>query len=574
MLNIEQYFTIYCTGCLFLTNESECEMADCNVTDEPKFKLGSPSLVNNMSTNHIDNTSNSINSPSKRVGHPVRNRKRNRLIYNDNEETTFASGYRQAAQASTTATNSPRKSQRLSASQSPIGKLKNIYLDKEVAQKIGMRLRTLLKLPKAHKWVCYEWFYANIDQPLFLGENDFYACLKETFPYLKTRMLTRVEWCKIRRLMGKPRRCSPAFFAEERAALNAKRNKIRLLQQQKVVDFSQYKDLPEDIPLSLVIGTKVTGLLRKPQDGLFTGIIDAVDTVNGTYRITFDRPNIGTHSLPDYEVLSNDVPEFLPLHSFQTKVRPRMPMVTSQRYLELLGNHVAQALGDNDPLIGGPSPVKDSMSSASQDEGTLGGFPIKFLALLVRLSKILTVKRKKITELKSMNTEAEKLRSLQEPISNEFQKHYAGTILELEKLNVDLNDYLKAVQHYSAEIGTEQGLAPLIQPDVVKQKYLLESKEVVERSLANCSVKNECTIDLISQLLSLLLHLKGFGDNEVSSYELKSLGDTLSDTKKMLDSSNTNHFENQVEIHINHMQSSMSHLGNLGAFSESMIEPL
>jgi hypothetical protein len=33
-------------------------------------------------------------------------------------------------------------------------------------------------------------------------------CLKESFPHLRTRKLTRVEWCKIRRMMGKPRRCS------------------------------------------------------------------------------------------------------------------------------------------------------------------------------------------------------------------------------------------------------------------------------------------------------------------------------------------------------------------------------
>jgi hypothetical protein len=36
--------------------------------------------------------------------------------------------------------------------------------DRRVGQKIGMRLRNLLKLPKAHKWVCYEWFYSNIDK--------------------------------------------------------------------------------------------------------------------------------------------------------------------------------------------------------------------------------------------------------------------------------------------------------------------------------------------------------------------------------------------------------------------------
>lgn len=37
-------------------------------------------------------------------------------------------------------------------------------IDKRVAHDISIRLRNLLKLPKAHKWVCYEWFYSNIDK--------------------------------------------------------------------------------------------------------------------------------------------------------------------------------------------------------------------------------------------------------------------------------------------------------------------------------------------------------------------------------------------------------------------------
>lgn len=132
-------------------------------------------------------------------------------------------------------------------------------------------------------------------RPLFEGDNDFCLCLKESFPNLKTRKLTRVEWETIRRLMGKPRRltgcslstlysnkcpyhamlisliqmyvlmchmffrCSSAFFAEERMALKQKRQKMRLLQQRKITDMSLCKDLPDEIPLPLVIGTKVTG---------------------------------------------------------------------------------------------------------------------------------------------------------------------------------------------------------------------------------------------------------------------------------------------------------------------------
>ena len=36
--------------------------------------------------------------------------------------------------------------------------------------------------------------------------------------------------------------------------------------------------------------------LRNPQDGLFTGQIDAVDTLNCSYRVTFDRPGKLSHA--------------------------------------------------------------------------------------------------------------------------------------------------------------------------------------------------------------------------------------------------------------------------------------
>ena len=172
---------------------------------------------------------------------PPRIRKKNQRFFNDDEDTTYSHA------------RSPRKQPKVINTRSGLS-----VADRKVAQSIGVRLRNFLKLPKAHKWVCYEWFYSNLDIPLFLGENDFCICLKETFPQLKTHKLKQVEWCKIRRLMGKPRRCSPAFFDEERSALETRRNKIRLLQQRKLSELSNFKDLPNEIPMHLVIGTKVT----------------------------------------------------------------------------------------------------------------------------------------------------------------------------------------------------------------------------------------------------------------------------------------------------------------------------
>ena|SRR3569832_43971 len=88
-------------------------------------------------------------------------------------------------------------------------------------------LKNLLKLPKARRWVCCEFFYSGVDRQLFLSDNEFSQCLRESFPHLKTRQLCRGEWRYVRRLIGKPRRCSQAFFLEERHMIAMKRQRIR-----------------------------------------------------------------------------------------------------------------------------------------------------------------------------------------------------------------------------------------------------------------------------------------------------------------------------------------------------------
>ena len=49
------------------------------------------------------------------------------------------------------------------------------------AQRLGVTLRNLLKLPKAHKWVCFEFFYSNIDKYAINSVIKFFAecCSKE-----------------------------------------------------------------------------------------------------------------------------------------------------------------------------------------------------------------------------------------------------------------------------------------------------------------------------------------------------------------------------------------------------------
>jgi hypothetical protein len=84
-------------------------------------------------------------------------------------------------------------------------------------------LKNVLKLPKARPFVFCEFFYSGVDQQIFLAENEFSQLMHESFPNLKCQKLRKPEWREIRRLIGKPRRCSQAFLDEERAALEDKR---------------------------------------------------------------------------------------------------------------------------------------------------------------------------------------------------------------------------------------------------------------------------------------------------------------------------------------------------------------
>ena len=369
----------------------------------------------------------------------------------------------------------PKKSPKKKVKQEQGSDLELSTPEKVHAQSLGVALRNLLKLPKAHKWVCYEFFYSNLDKILFDGENDFMVCLKESFPQIKTRRLTRVEWCKIRRMMGKPRRCSAAFFAEERAELARKRNKIRLLQQRKQNEILNFKDLPDTIPLQISVGSRVTAKLRRPQDGLFMGVVDAYDTSNNTYRIRFDRFT-GRRSVKDEEVLSVEPPETVPLSSFMQRVirRPQPLPPQPQTYNSVFASPVKgvqvapygssyspQLAGD--PMLSGGTPRVKIM----QMDGQVGGYPVKFLEQIVRLSKILKQKRAKIAQLRDLNTEGERKKSFGDFISEDFQRRYASNVIDLSNINRDLNEHIKNIQDFTQEV--KKKITPTI-----KRKQLIK----------------------------------------------------------------------------------------------------
>lgn len=440
--------------------------------------------------------------------------------------------------------------------------------EKKSAQRLGVALRNLLKLPKGHKWVCHEFFYSNLDQVLFEGENDFMVCLKESFPQLKTRRLSKVEWCKVRRLMGKPRRCSSAFFAEERAELARKRQKIRMLQQRKqLMDYSSFKDLPEQIPLLLTIGARVTARVRQPQDGLFMGTVDGYDTSNNTYRIRFDRENLGTLSVADEDVVSVGELDTLPLSTFTVpKPRPARPAIEESPKMgsSMMLNSFSPQVQANDPLLSGRSP----RGKVLHVDGHVGGYPIKFLEQIVRLSKCLKKKRELIGCLRTLNGQVEKRKSFHDSIHEDFQRRYASNVLELSQVNRDLNEHLKSIQEFTQEFAPEVG--PTISlPNIIREGCQEDAYDMVNKN--NTTEEKDCVnnhkvLSLVSSLTSLMCILHRLADGERNAYEVQALKDSLMEIKESLHPKNLTKFENDVEVHMQHIQTGLSQMGNLRVF--------
>lgn len=420
-------------------------------------------------------------------------------------------------------------------------------LNRKIFQRIGLRLRNLLKLPKAHKWVSYEWFYSYIDKPLFDGDNDFQVCLKESFPQLITRQLTRVEWTKIRKLMGKPRRCSRAFFAEERAELERRRNKIRMLQSRKCADAAYVKDLPSEIPLPLSVGTKVTARLRHPQDGIYTGSIAVVDTLSSSYRITFDRQGLGTHTVPDFEVLANEFHDTVSVISLTMDLRPKatQPMPGIRRGALLSTNR-------NDPLLGSEIFNNSKLKGIIYPKETIGGFQLKLLELVIRTKKTLAVKKMKLQRLNKMNGEAEVSKSFNETLPEDYQRRYASIVIGMEKLNQDMQAYLNQIQNYTRDLTKEPIVAAMLAPSYLREKCKELAVETVQKN--NQAIKDNSMLRLINDLATILWVASNMSSDDQNAYVMQVLEVCLEEGKTRLDPENVESFQKNVHVHMRHIE--------------------
>lgn len=450
-------------------------------------------------------------------------------------------------------------------------------IDKKACQRIGLRLRNLLKLPKAHKFVMYEFFYSNIDRSIFLGTNEFELYLVESFPRLKTRLMTRIEWSKIRRTFGKPRRCSSKFFEEERIELERKRQKIRLLQSRKSGDHSFVCDLPSEIPVPFTVGTKVTARLRTPQDGLFTGTIEGLVHKSHSYRITFERQGIGSQEIPDYEVMCSETVDAINLGKITKEFLSRpdvsyymvSPLKPAGAFSSFMQN--GASFRRSDPMLSSSCTMGSSIKLEGYSKpkfqtlvlpttGSIGGYPVKLLEAMVLVRKTLEIKQLQLLKIRRLNVEAEVVKSFGDNAPDDFQKKYASLLVEMERINRDLADYMNILQAQADLFITDRDELQVLTPTYLREKCRDLAMQTFMKNNNN-AIQDESMTKLIGNLSTIMWVTSNLKNDQYSNVE-EVLATCLLETSKSLEPENLPLFEKSVENHIHQIQ--------IGIFDDNM----
>ncbi|KAK7098308.1 uncharacterized protein [Littorina saxatilis] len=126
-----------------------------------------------------------------------------------------------------------------------------------------------------------------------------------------------------------------------------------------------------------------------------------------------------------------------------------------------------------------------------------------------------------------------------------------------------------------SEVAPQQGLLPIEEPSEVKRKCDEEAEATVSKICQTVfssrkTAKNERVLQLVKGLTSLMLQIRTFSESDFNSFEFRSLQDSLKEIKETLDTNNINSFQNNVEIHISHIESWLSQMGNVHASAASM----
>ncbi|KAM3723949.1 Protein lin-9 [Dirofilaria immitis] len=404
-------------------------------------------------------------------------------------------------------------------------------------------LKNVLKLPKARRWVYCEFFYSGVDQQLFSGDNEFVQLLHEMFPNLRTLKLCRPEWRAIRRMIGKPRRCSEAFLNEERESLETKRARIRQIYDGSLMNIPPGCELPLRLPPPLIIGAKIYARVRTPKDGIYAGTIDAI--LPASYRVVFDKEEmIPPMIIKDSEVMSAQTIELLSINYFLEQNRSAIPpSLIRFGHAGVLPKFADVSSSSRSPTgldsIRKPSRIRDEK---------VGNFPVRMLVILVKLSKLIEAKRTLVKSLTELNMEAEKMNMITDSYPVAFQRRYAQVVIDIETVNRQLQSYLNAISEYCNQLLPQLSeLSLTSRPEALKKMCQTHSVQIVKHCNNGLNVQNKHALDLVTSLTALLLQIRALGQQSCTPLDLHTLSESLNEIRRQIDPSNVAAFQDFVE---------------------------
>jgi len=126
--------------------------------------------------------------------------------------------------------------------------------------------------------------------------------------------LTRCEWSSIRSNWGRPRRLSGSFLKGERQKLSQYRDKVRDMQQCANRNPAVMPQVPRgwtfQVTRPIEVGQCVTAYHKKAKI-LQRGQVLTADYEHHKYRIQFERAELGSFTVRDYDLVVHGLPKVL-----------------------------------------------------------------------------------------------------------------------------------------------------------------------------------------------------------------------------------------------------------------------
>ncbi|GMS90359.1 hypothetical protein PENTCL1PPCAC_12534, partial [Pristionchus entomophagus] len=429
------------------------------------------------------------------------------------------------------------------------------------------KLKNLLKLPMARRWLYCEFFYSAIDEELLLSDNEFTSMLQQAFPNLKTRRLTRTEWRAVRRLIGKPRRCSPAFLEEERRSLEQRRVRIRNIYDginlANLDPNTDFCDLPAKIPRQFVLGMKVFARVRSPKDGVYAGHIDAV--MHSGYRVVFVKEElIPAMEVPDSELIPESRVDLVPISYFVEQSKAALP--SSVVKLGQSPFNPTKFLPDRKPMetnvLGQRLPSQKKTTTDSGRDEKVGNFPVRMLVILVKLAKLIEHKKMLVKHLSELNAEAEKINMVTDSYTYALQEKYARVVVDLEAVNKQMQTFLTGIQEYQGQLLPHLTEVPVTsRPEALRKLCFTHARQIVKHCNNGLNVRNKPALSMITNLTSLLLQVRSLGQQRCSPLDLNTLSESLNEIRSKIAPQNIAAFQDYVEVHMKQIHNMMINAG-------------